>query len=104
MTLLKIGYVSELCVYPLKSCKPSLVTSAVSTADGLVTEDGLCDRHMLVVEADSGRMVTAKTEPKLVQVEVKKTDKGVRLSAPSMNDIVVDLTDAEQSNKRVRAM
>ena len=102
--MLKIGYVSALCVYPLKSCKASLVNSAVSTADGLATEDGLCDRHMLVVEADSGRMVSARQEPKLVQVEVKKADKGVELSAPSMDDIVVDLTVAEQSDKRVRAM
>lgn len=59
---------------------------------------------MLVVEADSGRMITAGREPKLVQVEVKKADKGAELSTPFMDDIVVDLTAAEQSNKRVRAM
>ena len=66
--------VSELCVYPIKSCqKISLPQTEVKTT-GL-----LFDREMMLISG-SGKFITQRQFPRLAQVQVKITEQNIILS------------------------
>lgn len=85
--LQQVGTVSELWIYPVKSCKGVPVSEAQCTALGLCSGD-LRDRFWLVIKED-GHMVTARQEPRLVLVSI--TCEGDRLvfRAPGVDPLVL---------------
>uniref|UniRef100_A0A8D0E003 Mitochondrial amidoxime reducing component 2 n=1 Tax=Salvator merianae TaxID=96440 RepID=A0A8D0E003_SALMN len=84
LRLRQVGTVSELYIYPVKSCRGLAVQSAEMTEMGLRCGD-LRDRFWLVVKGD-GHMVTARQEPRLVLISVASENGCLVLSAPEMKD------------------
>ncbi|XP_077196079.1 mitochondrial amidoxime reducing component 2-like [Paroedura picta] len=86
-SLVQVGTVSGLYIYPVKSCR------RVSVDDAAVTEMGLCkgdmgDRFWLVIRED-GHMVTARQEPRLVLISVACENGNLILNAPEMKELSI---------------
>ncbi|KAJ6666926.1 hypothetical protein lerEdw1_018928 [Lerista edwardsae] len=78
----RVGTVSGLFLYPLKSCRGVAVTRAEVTPLGLRSGD-MRDRCWTVIHED-GRMLSAKQEPRLVLVSVTCEEGYLTLNAPEM--------------------
>lgn len=78
--------VSEVRVYPVKSCRGDAVESALVEPWGLAG-----DRRWMVVEGDDpeGAAVTAREAHRLLLVHPVATPTGLRLSAPGLPDLEV---------------
>lgn len=85
--LQRVGTVSELWIYPVKSCKGLSVSEAQCTAMGLRCGH-LRDRFWLVIKED-GHMVTARQEPRLVMVSITYEDNYLLLTAPGVEPLVL---------------
>ncbi|XP_062427763.1 mitochondrial amidoxime reducing component 2 [Rhea pennata] len=83
--LQRVGTVSRLFVYPVKSCRGAEVPRAQVTPMGLRSGE-LRDRFWLVTKED-GHMVTARQEPRLVLVSVGCEDGCLTLNAPEMKQL-----------------
>lgn len=85
--LQQVGTVSELWIYPVKSCKGVSVSEAQCTAMGL-RSGYLRDRFWLVIKED-GHMVTARQEPRLVLISITCEDDYLVLRAPGVDPLVL---------------
>ncbi|XP_048364142.1 mitochondrial amidoxime reducing component 2-like [Sphaerodactylus townsendi] len=85
--LVQVGTVSELLIYPVKSCQGVSVTRAEVTRLGLRLGD-LSDRFWAVIKED-GRILSAKQEPRLVLVSVTCESGYLHLSAPGMKTVSI---------------
>ncbi|XP_075060384.1 mitochondrial amidoxime reducing component 2 [Mixophyes fleayi] len=87
--LRKVGEVSHLFLYPVKSCKGIPLDVAECMEYGLRSNQ-LRDRHWLVVKEDKVH-VTARQEPRMVLITVN-CDKGhLTLTAPGVDNLDVPL-------------
>ncbi|XP_041106521.1 mitochondrial amidoxime-reducing component 1 [Polyodon spathula] len=87
--LIQVGVVSELCIYPIKSCKGISVNTAECLEMGLKYGE-LRDRHWLVIQED-GHKVTGRQEPRLVLLTVSSDDVYLYLNAPEMEELQVPI-------------
>ncbi|XP_006894606.1 PREDICTED: MOSC domain-containing protein 2, mitochondrial [Elephantulus edwardii] len=85
--LRQVGTVSQLCIYPVKSCKGVTVSEAECTPMGL-RSGHLRDRFWLVIKED-GHMVTARQEPRLVLVSITYENNCLTLEAPGVDKMVL---------------
>lgn len=74
-------FVSAVYIYPVKSCRGSLMQAAEVTPFGFRH-----DREFLVVDAD-GVFLTQRTTPALALIEVELTGDGLRLRAPDLSPL-----------------
>ncbi|XP_050085129.1 mitochondrial amidoxime-reducing component 1-like isoform X1 [Anopheles aquasalis] len=89
----RVGEVSDLWIYPIKSC------GAVRVGQFDCTEIGpgvglLRDRIFMVVNSGDGRFITGRSHPTLVLVQPSFDEPGherMRLSAPGMLDVEVEV-------------
>ncbi|XP_044285653.1 mitochondrial amidoxime reducing component 2-like [Varanus komodoensis] len=88
--LQRVGTVSALFVYPVKSCRGLAVQRAEVTRLGLRSGD-MRDRCWLVIKED-GHMVTARQEPRLVLISITSENGCLILSAPEMNDLRIPVS------------
>jgi hypothetical protein len=68
--------VSELHIYPIKSCRGIAVASAEVEARGLA-----CDRRYMLVDA-RGRFLTQREHPRMALIDVQPADIGWRVATP----------------------
>ncbi|MEE6473851.1 hypothetical protein FKM82_010193 [Ascaphus truei] len=87
--LQKVGEVSQLFLYPIKSCRGVSLSGAECTEYGLKSGQ-LRDRHWLVINEDKVQ-VTARQEPRMVLITASRTHGNLTLSAPGMDDLNVPL-------------
>ncbi|XP_053768429.1 mitochondrial amidoxime-reducing component 1 isoform X2 [Desmodus rotundus] len=87
--LQQVGTVAQLWIYPVKSCKGVAVSEAECTALGL-RQGYLRDRFWLVID-ETGNMVTARQDPRLVLISVTYEGDALTLHAPSMEDLLLPL-------------
>lgn len=85
----EVGVVSQLLIYPIKSCKGVSVSEAECTPLGLKNGE-LRDRHWLVIKED-GHMVTARQEPRMVFISVSQDNGHMVLHAPDKEDLLVPI-------------
>uniref|UniRef100_A0A6J0T0T0 Mitochondrial amidoxime reducing component 2-like n=1 Tax=Pogona vitticeps TaxID=103695 RepID=A0A6J0T0T0_9SAUR len=85
--LVRVGTVSDVVLYPVKSCRGFHVESAQVTELGLRSGD-LRDRFWLVIKED-GHMVTARQEPRLVLITVNSKNGHLILNAPEMKELTI---------------
>ncbi|XP_036925419.1 mitochondrial amidoxime reducing component 2 [Sturnira hondurensis] len=85
--LQQVGTVTQLWIYPVKSCKGVAVSEAECTAMGL-RSGNLRDRFWLVIKED-GHMVTARQEPRLVLISISYEDDRLTFKAPGMDQLVL---------------
>ncbi|XP_033499487.2 mitochondrial amidoxime-reducing component 1-like [Epinephelus lanceolatus] len=83
--VVRVGVVSQLLVYPLKSGKAVSVALAECHKLGLKFGE-LQDRHWLVVTED-GHMVTGRQQPRLVLVSLTCDGGHVCLNGPNMEEL-----------------
>jgi uncharacterized protein YcbX len=86
--------VTQLNIYPLKSCGQVPVDSALVEARGLAGDR----RYMLVDE--SGRFLTQRRYPRMALIQPQRTDQGLRLCAPGLETLQLPtelVTDAQRN-------
>ncbi|XP_048793922.1 mitochondrial amidoxime reducing component 2-like [Lagopus muta] len=83
--LQRVGTVSSLFVYPIKSCQGVAVQRARVTPMGLQSGE-MRDRFWLVIKED-GHMVTARQEPRLVLISTGCENGYLTLSAQGMKKL-----------------
>ncbi|KAG7198382.1 hypothetical protein KM043_005773 [Ampulex compressa] len=86
----KVGELSDLVTFPVKSLGPIRVTAMECTPLGLKS-GWLRDRTLMVIDLD-GQFVTARQMPRMVQVSPSITDSTLTLNAPGMLSVSVDLS------------
>ncbi|KAM3938036.1 mitochondrial amidoxime-reducing component 1-like [Leptodactylus fuscus] len=94
--LKKVGTVSQILIYPIKSCKAISVPETECLELGLQHGE-LEDRHWLVV-TEEGQMVTGRQEPRIVLISVTGCGDSLCLEAPEMEKIKVPVVQPK-SNK-----
>lgn len=82
--------ISELYVYPLKSCRGIALDRATVTATGFAH-----DREWLIVQSD-GRFITQREEPRLALIAPTLTDTELLLAAPGRPTLAVAIAAATQ--------
>lgn len=87
----KVGEVSDLLCYPIKSCGWIRISEFDCTIIG-VQNDFIRDRTFMVVNMN-GEFVTARQYPKLVQVMPDIDQDVMTLSAPGMSDVKFNIAD-----------
>lgn len=88
----RVGKVSHLYVYPVKSCSFIEVSQVEATHMGAKT-DSVSDRVFMVVN-ENQEFVTARSFPKLVLVKPSVQDKeSLILSAPGIKDFTIKLNE-----------
>ncbi|KAM5165677.1 mitochondrial amidoxime-reducing component 1 [Mantella aurantiaca] len=85
----KVGQISQLFLYPVKSCKGIPLQEAECREYGLKNGE-LSDRHWLVVKEDKVQ-VTARQEPRMVLISVTCDMGRLTLSAPGMDKLDIPL-------------
>lgn len=84
----KVGTVSSLAIYPIKSCRGINVDWALCTPLGL-TRALARDRVFMVTDKD-GHFVTARQEPPMILIAPTFQGSQMRLDAPGMDSMHVD--------------
>ncbi|CCD66097.1 MOSC domain-containing protein [Caenorhabditis elegans] len=97
-----IGIVKGLHIYPIKSCKPVDVFAFKCTKLGPMMEE-LEDRVFVLVEESTGKFITARQKPKLVNVESYMTDGILEISVPGHPKLSVDLKKVVENGRTIRA-
>ncbi|KAM9331057.1 mitochondrial amidoxime-reducing component 1-like [Gastrophryne carolinensis] len=88
--LRQVGTVSQLLIYPIKSCRPISLQDAECLELGL-RHGEVADRHWLVV-TEEGQMVTGRQEPQIVRISVTRLGDSLSLEAPGKEKISVPLS------------
>ncbi|CAK9825905.1 Mitochondrial amidoxime-reducing component 1 [Anthophora retusa] len=95
----KVGELSDLVVYPVKSLGPVRMNSMTCTKLGLKS-GWLRDRTLMVIDLN-GHFVTARQWPKMVQVIPSISGTVLTLSAPGMMSMSIDLSKIKGKGFRV---
>ncbi|XP_076760099.1 mitochondrial amidoxime reducing component 2 isoform X2 [Xylocopa sonorina] len=95
----KVGELSDLVVYPVKSLGPIRMNMMECTKLGLKS-GWLRDRTLMVIDLN-GHFVTARQWPKMVQVSPSISDAILTLSAPGMMSETIDLSRLRGKGFRV---
>ncbi|XP_076620618.1 mitochondrial amidoxime-reducing component 1 [Colletes latitarsis] len=95
----KVGELSDLIAFPVKSLGSVRMTSMECTKLGLQS-GWMRDRTLLVIDLN-GHFVTARQVPKMVQVIPSITGSILTLSAPGMMSVSIDLSRMKGKGFRV---
>ncbi|CAD1476740.1 unnamed protein product, partial [Heterotrigona itama] len=93
----KVGELSDLVVYPVKSLGPVRLNSLECTKLGLKS-GWLRDRTLVVIDLN-GHFVTARQWPKMVQVIPSVSGSILTLSASGMMSISIDLSQVKETKR-----
>lgn len=85
----KIGEVSDLLCFPIKSCGWIRINEFECSQIGFVSGN-LRDRVLMVVRSDSGEFITARGYPTLVQIMPTIKGNVMSLTAPGMRNFEID--------------
>ena len=83
----KVGYVSKLYLYPVKSCKGVQLTEAECTKYGMRYND-VNDRGFVVMTAE-GKFVHARQYPKMILITISDKGDNLEFTAPGKPTILV---------------
>ena len=100
----KVGYVSGLFYYPIKSGRGIELKQAVATGLGL-SRDGVSDRHWMIVDQDRA-FLSQRKEPRIVLMTVSTMGKQsavIRVDAPDMEPLFLPKSPKlNQSSKTMK--
>lgn len=95
-----VGRVSELFIYPLKSCRPIVVPEAHCGAFGL-TNGSIKDR-VFVVTDENHHFLTGRQEGRLLLIQPSYHDDELWLDAPETDTFKLKIPDAKQKSAAVK--
>ncbi len=75
--------VTELCIYPIKSCK------GINQPAALVEEKGLKDDRRYMLVDRQGQFVTGRTFPQLTQIQVEFSEEMLNINAAQMSPLKI---------------
>ncbi len=87
---------TELTIYPIKSCGPVAVEAATVEPRGLVG-----DRRYMLVDS-RGRFLTQRQHPRMALLNVAATPRGLRVTAPDADPLDLSPPPGEGLERRVR--
>ena len=79
-------HLSELHIYPVKSCRGLSLQTAEFDEHGLIG-----DRRFMVVSATDGLFLTQRTHPRMALIETALTVENLILSSPNRGSVVIPL-------------
>jgi uncharacterized protein len=82
--------ISELHIYPIKSCAGISLTEALITEAGL-SAHGVCDREWMLVDA-AGRFLTQREHPRMALIRPSLSSDGLIVDAPSQPSLTIPLS------------
>ncbi|XP_059617978.1 mitochondrial amidoxime reducing component 2-like [Phlebotomus argentipes] len=97
----RVGELSDLVVYPIKSCGPVRTNELECSVLGLA-KGHLRDRVFMIITPE-GQFITARARPKCLQIQPRFEGDRMILSAPGMLDIEVDMKRLYET-KPIRAV
>lgn len=86
---------TQLTVYPIKS------TAGIQLSHAHVRHAGLAFDRRFVVSDMNGKFITARTHPRLLQVQAALSPEGLYLTAPQMPAISIEYSDLADSYRPV---
>uniref|UniRef100_F1L2W1 MOSC domain-containing protein 1 n=2 Tax=Ascaris TaxID=6251 RepID=F1L2W1_ASCSU len=98
-----VGVVSELYVYPVKSCRGRQVQWMQCGKRGGCSGE-MQDRHFLIINAQTKHFVTARTHPRIVLIDSDVRDNVLTLTTPENTPVRVDLEKVIADKKAVTAI
>ncbi|WP_284381705.1 MOSC domain-containing protein [Litoribrevibacter albus] len=84
--------VHSLFYYPIKSCAPNTLQSANITPSGIEN-----DRRWMIVDAETGKFVTQRKDPKLARIRVKQESEQIALQYLDGADSYIDVPVSKTS-------
>ena len=93
---------TELVIYPVKSGRGVSVPKAECSVWGLKSGQ-LADRHFLIVDEKSGRFITARQYPDLLQIQADVRGGQLQLKHDQHGRVIVDLAAVLKHNQITRA-
>jgi uncharacterized protein len=84
-----MAYVAELICYPVKSCAGTGLETATFTEQGIAF-----DREWMVAD-ENGKFMSQRQNPELALIVPKLADGFLRVVAPGMEELAVDLADLD---------
>lgn len=84
-----MAILTQLLLYPIKSCAGMAVPAATLLESGLVAE-GVHDREWMLVDAD-GRFLTQREFPRMAVITPRPEGEVLRVSAPALADLLLPL-------------
>ena len=91
-----VAHLTELNVYPVKSCRGISLTEAVLTPHGIEY-----DREWMFVD-EAGQFVTQRTFPRLALIETELTTEALRLRAPGRDALGIPFAPSPVSERPVQ--
>jgi uncharacterized protein len=89
------GKISALYIYPIKSC------AAIALESAAIALTGLCgDRQWLIVD-EFGQFQTQRQIPHLAWIEPAIFDMGLRLRAPTLQDLWIPFADQSAQRRKI---
>ncbi|XP_076463489.1 mitochondrial amidoxime-reducing component 1-like [Babylonia areolata] len=98
--MVKVGTVTAMKCYPVKSCRGIPVTESIATRLGLKCGEAT-DRHWMAARSN-GDFVTQRQFPKMALISVEVLEEGLVLNAPDMPTLTVPLCPATDRAKVVK--
>lgn len=89
--------ISELTIYPIKSCAGITLTEAVMTASGL-SYAGVCDREWMLVDG-SGLFLTQREYPRMACLRLTITHDTLRVDTDAMEALSISLRTNTEAKK-----
>ncbi|CRK91111.1 CLUMA_CG004799, isoform A [Clunio marinus] len=96
----RVGEISNLFCFPVKSCGPVHLTEIECGLLGPC--DGQLRDRVFMVTRESGEVVTARTYPKMVLISPKIEGDTLTLSAPSMKNLQISISDLYTSENHIK--
>lgn len=84
----KVGEISDLICYPIKSC--GSIRLKTVECNELCLQDGNLRDRVFMASTPEGQFITARSQPKLVQIQPRIEGNKMILSAPGMMDHEID--------------
>lgn len=99
----KVGEINgDMWIFPIKSCGPLVVNEFDCGKLGPVNI--FRDRTFMLVRASNNEFVTARTYPRMVLIKPEiKNEFILSLSAPGMDDIIIDIEAFKDSKAKITA-
>ena len=84
-----MAILTQLLLYPIKSCAGMAVSAAMLLESGLAAE-GVHDREWMLVDAD-GRFLTQREFPRMAAIVPRPIGGNLRVRTPGMGDLLLPL-------------
>ncbi|CAL1296800.1 unnamed protein product [Larinioides sclopetarius] len=97
-SFVKVGTISKLYFYPVKSIRGIEVNGGKCTKLGLQV-NGLLDRSFMVID-DEGNAISQEKEPSLILLTVEMNGKTLTISTPSGKKLNVEIKDSISPNDK----